>query len=176
MIDRAPTRSRAGPARYTLAWPRRRLSGPFFLGSLPSDRNLFSPWAFSRLSGSQMSPWDHMAGSTNPRSEVRSSPWPRHPRRGHCFYDPWSTIFTGWICRPDFLPGLRLCREVASGPRASDDQDDPLQVFSDRPSLAQLQSSQSSGLIPSFPVQNRLVDDKFRSVRLHYQCPGAALI
>lgn len=34
MIDRTPTRRGAEPARYMLTWPRRRLSGPFFLHSL----------------------------------------------------------------------------------------------------------------------------------------------
>lgn len=42
------------------------------------------------------------------------------------------TVFTGRICRPGFLPGLRKCPEVASGPRASGLRDGPLHVFSDR--------------------------------------------
>ncbi len=74
------------PARYTLAWPRRRLSGPFFLArSLPTGT--FPPYPrFSRVLVPTPTR-DHMAGFTkSPESE--GSLWPRHPDGAISFKEP----------------------------------------------------------------------------------------
>jgi len=77
------------PARYTVAWPRRRLSGPFFLARfLPAGT--FPPHArFSRVLVPTPRSGSHGRLHQIPGVKSEGSLWPRRPDGAISFKEPF---------------------------------------------------------------------------------------